>query len=679
MKHMSSFLFLFLSVFLLNSCTHTEKQIPRDIASIQATGRGMEGIWFLQGTSSTRGPYNGELELRKSNDGTYNVIRVITYINYFFDGLKVQEVWTGKAVATNDSVTISYDIRQGDFITKLGSEKRQPSDFRNPITVLSRFVVSPAGLASKFSDKKVSDYTEWITTRRDLEAKPLWTNERKNLDAKGPKIPLVVRGVIKAFKIDIGYDKDPLVKSYKDRPEFKDEQPYVVFDPTDFEFYRHNKDIIRVVNKVTDDISITESVVKRNAYAPTLDEKAKGYDRNTRDFHLNEAGMVSHAVLDESGRLVSYAPDGDSTLWTGMYLASQAMRYLHTNDTEALQNVRKSLQGLMTLIEITGNSKEFARTLAVYNPANPIPEKWHRGSGKHANLIWLEGGNNDMVKGILHGFLWAALVIPKTDTEIWNELRDKSKKLEGLRIIQEKEQNKPAALGLAAWINNDPSLKERYERSFNTVKNKIGTNFDTTFYWHGSADWSGINLSMVGDITDIMLADILGNTNVRDKMRERLMDAWVTYSPARRHLLTMGAYTFAYRHGTRGGHFRSESSDDKFQKSLAESVWGLREIPYPRPNLDVSIDHSLRPDWCMSPIPRLFWKSVKKPEPPIYYFYQGLYSYPVFELTAFSSGFLWKDQAFGFSEGHAKGVENAGVDYLYAYWLAKYAGISNVD
>ncbi|WP_295900356.1 hypothetical protein [uncultured Bdellovibrio sp.] len=679
MKLMSSFLFLFLSVFLLNSCTHKEKLIPRDVASLQANG-GMEGIWFLQGTSSTRGPYNGELELRRSNDGTFNVVRAVTYINYFFDGLKVQEIWTGKAVATGDSVTITYDIRQGDFITRLGNQKREPSDFRNPVTVISRFVASPAGLATQFADKKVSNYSEWITTRRDLEAKPLWVNERKNLDAKGPRIPLAVRGVINLFKLKIGYDKDPLVKSYKDRPEFKDEHPYIVFDPTDFEFYRTNKDIIRVVNKITDDISITESVVKRNAYSPTLAEKANGFDKNARDFHINEAGMLSHAILDDNGHLISYQYDGDAALWTGMYVGSQAMRYLATKDSTALQNVRKSVKGLITLLDITGNPQEFARTLAAYDPKTPIPEKWHRGTGKYENLIWLEGGNNDMVKGITHGFLWASLVIPKSDTEIWNELRDKSRKLIDLRVMQEKPQNRPAAYGLAAYITGDQGFKDQYVKSYSTFKVKIsGYSFDTTFYWHGSADWSGINLGVVGDITDITLADLLGQNKIRDQLRERLMDSWVTYEPAQRHLVTLAAYGFAYKHGTRGGNFRSESSDTRFVSALWQSVWGLREIPYPRPNLDVSIDHSLRPDWCMSPIPRLFWKAVKKPEPPIDFFYQGLYNYPVFELQAFSSNFVWKDSAFLYQTSHSKGVENSGVDYLYAYWLAKYIGVNNVD
>ncbi|HWU42288.1 MAG TPA: hypothetical protein VN132_02580, partial [Bdellovibrio sp.] len=170
---------LFLSL-LTSSCATKEKHLPRDIASLQMSN-GVEGIWFVQGSSTTRGPYNGDLELRKSNDGTYNAVRVITYINSFFDGLKVQEVWTGKAVAEGNALSVSYDLSQADFITRLGTATREPSDFKNKINILERFVRSEKGLTAQFADRKVSNYTEWLTERRNLEAKPLWINERVNL------------------------------------------------------------------------------------------------------------------------------------------------------------------------------------------------------------------------------------------------------------------------------------------------------------------------------------------------------------------------------------------------------------------------------------------------------------------------------------------------------------------
>jgi hypothetical protein len=285
-----------------------------------------------------------------------------------------------------------------------------------------------------------------------------------------------------------------------------------------------------------------------------------------------------------------------------------------------------------------------------------------------------------MIKGLIHGMLWGAIVIPESDKEMWDHLRDKSRRLLNLDIMDERSHNLPPALGLAAFINKDQDLRHKYEKAYAAIKNKLsGYSFDTTFYWRGSADWSGVNLGLVGDISAITIADKLGAAKIRDKLRERLMDSWVTYSPSQRHLLTMVAYGFAYAPGTRGGNFKDESSEEKFRAALNQSIWGLREMPYPRPNLDVEIDHSLRPDWCISPIPRLFWKSLKRPEPPITYFYQGLYNYPTFELDAYTSNFVWKEAAFMFKGDHSRGAEYAGVDYLYGYWLARYVGVPNVD
>jgi hypothetical protein len=640
----------------------------------------MEGIWFIEGTSSTRGPYNGELELRKSNDGTFNAIRVVTYINNFFEGLQVQEVWTGKAVVTPDSVTVEYNLKPADYITRLGELKRDPQELKSTVQVVSRYTSDPKGLISQFSDMKVAQYTEWMTSRRDLEMEPLWKNERKNVDAKGRHIPPPIQGAIKLFKIKIGFDKDPLIKSYKDRAEFENEQPYVVFDPTDFNYYRQNKKVIRVVNKVSDDISVTEAAVKRNAYAPSLDEKAQGYERNTSKYHINQAGMVAYAAYDDQNRFVEFAPNGDSALWTGMYVASQSMRYQVTKEKEALENVRKSLNGLFMLMDITDDPKQFARSIMIYDPLKPLEQGWHVGKAPYQKYIWLEGGNNDMIKGLVHGFLWASFVIPESDTEVWSQLREKSRRMTELAIMNEKLLNRPAAYGLAALLNNDSAMKSEYENVYRNGEVYVGDiGVDTSFYWHGVADWSGINLEVVGAINEITIAQKLNETNLRDRLRERLMDAWVTYSPAQRHLLTMTAYAFAYSAGTRGDHFRDFSSEDKFKEALNQSVWGLREIPYPRPNLDVTIDHSLSSEWCVSPIPRMFWKALQNPKPPMEFFYQGLYNYPVFELQAYDSNFIWKDSAFLYKANRAKGIEYPGVDYLYGYWLAKYAKLNSFN
>jgi hypothetical protein len=634
---------------------------------------GIEGIWSLQGTSSSLGPYSGKLELRKA-DGSYNAIRIITYLNKSFEGFKIQEVWTGQARMEEKTLTVRYNLPQGGFITQLNGKKRDELDFKTFARIEERFRPSEKGLSARFTDKNNSIYIELLTSPQKLEilplSIPLWRDRRIHLDAKGPRIPWSIRGVIDLFKRKIGYEKDAVVKSYRNRKEFLEERPSIVFDPTDFDFYRQNKDMIRVINKITDDISATEALTKRNAYAPSLAEKQQGYERNTVTHHINEQGMVSTASVDKQGHLLRYEADGDSALWTGMYVGSQAMRYLVAHEAAALENVKRSLKGLFILMDITGDSKEFARTLVTYTPGKALPAKWHRGRGRFQEIMWLEGGNNDMVKGIAHAFLWATLVVPAEERAIWLHLKEKSLRLLKLRAIEERIQNRIMALGLAALLNQDSKLHEEYANSFSNPTVKItGYSFDYSYYWHGTADWSGVNLGVVGDLTKIMIADRLGERKIADQLRERLMDSWVVYAPARRSLVTLAAYGFAKHH----------SSEEIFHSALTQAVWGLREIPYPRPNLEMEYDHSLNPAWCISPLPRMFWKAANSPMPSIDFFYQGLYGYPVFEAGAFSSNFIWTDGAFQYKGRHNKGVEFAGVDYLFAYWLARYSGVPNLN
>lgn len=671
--HFSVLSLLFLAVI---ACSHETKVVPRDIASLQASG--VEGIWFLQGSSSTRGPYNGELEFRKSNDGTYDVVRVATYINSYFEGLKVQEVWIGKAVPTEENLTISFDLKQGDYVTALDKNRRAESDFRNNVTLVVQFTPKDRGLQAQFSDKKASKYSEWLTTKRNLESEPLWKDLRAKRDAAEKPNPPAVAAAIKNFKKKIGYDKDPLVNSYKEKPEFKTETPYVISDVTDFEFYRKNKDIIRVVNKVTDDISIAEAAVKRNAYSPSLLEKQRGYEGNTKDHHLNELGMVSYARVDEKGRFLGFIPDVDSALWTGMYVGSQSMRYLATLDKEALFNVRKSLKGLLTLLEVTGDSAVFARTVATSIPGAPLPEGWKAGEGNYAQIIWLDGGNSDMLQGVLHGLTWAYLVLPETERDLLNQIRAAVPKLLSLKEVQSNPRNRAQAQGLISLFLDSSNAKDEFRSYYSATTSssvKKPGPFEGPFYYRGNADWNGVNTNMVTSINEILLAEKLEEDQLRSKLREQLLDQWVTYKLADRHALTLAAQAFSYRWGTRSPLFKTEAGDSQFTESLDRAKWGMREIPFPRPNLNIAIDHSLAPGWSMSPVPKEFWKPLKTPSPPTSYFYQGLYNYPIYEFQAFSSNFVWKDSAFTYETANLKDLEKSGVDYLYAYWMARYGGV----
>lgn len=57
-----------------------------------------------------------------------------------------------------------------------------------------------------------------------------------------------------------------------------------------------------------------------------------------------------------SDQIVSYTRCGDSALWTGYYLAAESFRYKVTRSPEAFRNLKRALDGLGYLVNITGNN-----------------------------------------------------------------------------------------------------------------------------------------------------------------------------------------------------------------------------------------------------------------------------------------------------------------------------------
>ncbi len=147
--------FTILALIFLSSCAH--KELPnkfRGIASLKSPSE-LEGIWFLQGSHASRGPYNGELELKRTQDGTYSVTRVVNYISYYYEGLRVQEVWVGKALPSDSGLVITFG---------LNAEKSVNEFFK---------VDESDTLKAAFRDPQDEIYQEWISTKRNLEEKSL--------------------------------------------------------------------------------------------------------------------------------------------------------------------------------------------------------------------------------------------------------------------------------------------------------------------------------------------------------------------------------------------------------------------------------------------------------------------------------------------------------------------------
>lgn len=628
-----------------------------------------EGIYSITGYHKDRGSYHGEMEIRNNE-----IIKIISYDNFKFNDLNIQEVWTGKASSNGKNLVTTYNLKKADYIVRLENLVRTPEDFKTPQILSSTYMVYPNILITK------GDYSEELKFNRINGEKPLWQNQRTNLLARGDKIPAWLKPFIKISTSRSGFDKDPYVQSFKNRQEFKEINPYIVFDPTDYDFYQKNPQSLRVVNKVLDPISMTESISRRNAYAFSLADKAEIYEENMQEKHLpRESGIITTAKLNNQKDFVEFDPDFSGGLWSGLYAGSQAMRYLSTKNPDALDNFKRVLKGMYTLIDITGDPRHFARSIAPYDPKQAEhgykDYLWTRGSGQYSHLMYLLKGNNDMFKGITHSLMWATYVVPESDVETWNMMRKMALQMLDLEILEEKKQNKPSAIGIAAFILKDKKLEKEFRKLFKTPMVMLGGySFDTTFYVRGSADWSGINLGVAGAITEIMIADKLGAHAISKQLSERLMDSWVTYESSKRALVTVASYAFAYKKGIRGENFKElKNKDQKWNEGVHHAMWTLRSVPAIRPTEAIEIDHSMRPDWCLSPVPKLFWKGYKGTPPPSEYFYQGLYDYPIFEGEIYQSNYLWKSGAFSYKGTSSKNVEYSGADYLYLYWLSQYA------
>ena len=104
-----------------------------------------------------------------------------------------------------------------------------------------------------------------------------------------------------------------------------------------------------------------------------------------------------------------YARAGDSAIWTGHYLAAEAFRYKVTASNSALENLQRTLEGLQSLVDITGTGL-LARCL--------FPEDWEfaaaaikeecrhgirPGIVRGEKYLWVGNTSRDQYSGVFFG------------------------------------------------------------------------------------------------------------------------------------------------------------------------------------------------------------------------------------------------------------------------------------
>lgn len=274
-------------------------------------------ILSFSGTNSIHGSYTGKLEIR-NDGGNLSATRITTYDSFKFENLTVQEVWTGQVTfdSKRNVYLIRYQLRQADFLNSVDNLSRTAENFKNKTYVYQNIVVYGDSLTTGTISRDKEAFQETFTQQSPIGPQPLWKNERYRIESVDHESSTIfkIAGKLLDMRVFDWFHDQPVPRSYANRKEYRSKQQFMVYDPTDFKFYRANRDVLRVVNKTPDTISLVEDIQRRNAYAPTLAEKMNHFENDMKAYHLNEYGMYSGALFSADGQFQKFIMDGDSAL-----------------------------------------------------------------------------------------------------------------------------------------------------------------------------------------------------------------------------------------------------------------------------------------------------------------------------------------------------------------------------
>lgn len=616
---------------------------PQIQAAKKADSESEQCVSFALFGEDSFGRYSGELQIMKNK----NVFRQVTYENFWQNKFQVESLWQGNLDKSGNAV---FNIKNHTFLSEVDDTTLTQEQFQKTEVVK---------LNTKFlnTNKSCSKLTS-----------PKMKREKKRIRQGYPN-PILVK-IAKYIAMDPivrTYQKNPFLAPYKKNPDFMYHRYYATSDLTDLDFYQQNPSTLRLRNVNVNVFTLTEAQLKNSAFSHSLREKAEIMDKNTSDFNINSLGLFHHTI---DGK---FYPDGDSALWTGMYIAAQGAKFLATQDPEALAKVRKSLSGLLLLLEITKNSEEFARGAMPKDERTQVDDSWHLGTGKYSNVYWLPGGNNDMIKGLILGLIWGYKVIPHNDS-LFSEMQSGLKKLKTVKLKRLQGLNQSYISGLDALFNSSPDAYVNFVKSYLTNQNALDLlGLNRQFYLQGVADWSGVNLSTVAALSFYLISDeiikkwphlpksLSASTDIPDYSR----DAHFIKKQQKKTIYQMNeVFKYAKRDFV---CLMNHSLNSELGPAPKNCFISLIETPAELPEVSLGYDNRIKKDFTYAASPYLPWKFFGKKDNIIPDGLAGNQMYPMYEVDAFTSQMMWKE-SFGINDRKPRGAQIPRVDYLFSYW-----------
>ena len=333
-----------------------------------------------------------------------------------------------------------------------------------------------------------------------------------------------------------------------------------------------------------------------------------------------------------SDQIIGYTRCGDSALWTGAYLAAESFRYNVTRSADALQNVRSALAGLKALTDVTGDDRLARCTVPANSPYAAGIASEEAGNGIHQNppWIWVDNTSRDQVVGAFFG-LGAAFDLVD-DPAVKTGASDLLTRLIGFVSGHQWSPNdditgtfelRPEELEMLLQVARHVNPSNTVSGPFIVPPVGTGVQFDVL----SNSSYFKFDLDYMSFYHLLRLQDTGDNRSAYATLRN--------YTAPHQN-----AFFNVIDRALRG----PDATRDAETRALLDQ-WLLR------PRRDFYVDVSSKVAVCGSeaclPVPVPL-------RPP--------------------ATFLWEVDPFQLKGGGSGIIENAGVDYILPYWMARYYG-----
>jgi hypothetical protein len=154
--------------------------------------------------------------------------------------------------------------------------------------------------------------------------------------------------------------------------------------------------------------------------------EALAFEANIRARHAPYSMIIDPWLAEPgSGVIQGYTRCGDSALFTGLYLGSQAYRYAVTHDPEARANVMDALNGIRKLVDVTGTDVLARCAVPLDSPyldwisSEEAPNTIRAGVVDGIPYMWVGNTSRDQYLGVFFGLTAAWNLIPETEVQAW--------------------------------------------------------------------------------------------------------------------------------------------------------------------------------------------------------------------------------------------------------------------